>query len=111
MKTFIVVGLLLFLFSTAAGDCATQQGTAKTEVAGAGPCTNFPTRYQTIEERLAWFYGCMHENPPTLAEVRAKIAALPADKQAILKRDNDFATQEALIYVGSYAVPIQVFPK
>jgi hypothetical protein len=87
-----------------------QQNIAKTEIPGAGPCTNFPSRYQRLEERLAWFYGCMHENPPSVAEIRAKIAALPKERRAALI-DKDEATQEALIGAAFYDLPIQIFPE
>ncbi len=82
----------------------------KTDVPGAGPCTNVPVRYDKLEERLAWFYGCMHKDPPSIAEIRAKIAALPPEKRNALEKQ-DFATQEALLGVASYDLPIQVFPK
>src|SRR5260370_1032213 len=97
MKILLLSILLLpaTLFSP-----APQQNTAKTEIPGAGPCTNFPARYRRLEERLAWFYGCMHENPPTVEEIRAKIAALPPERRAPLI-DKDDTTQEALIGVVS----------
>ena len=82
----------------------------KTDIPGAGPCTNVPLRYDKLEERLAWFYGCMHRDPPSIAEIRAKIAALPPEKRKALEQQ-DFATQEALLGVASYDLPIQVFPK
>src|ERR1700689_29307 len=92
----LVAFCLLFSLGGVAGQPVPQQNTAKTEVAGAGPCTNFPSRYQRLEERLAWFYGCMHENPPSVAEIRAKIAALPPERRTPLI-DKDEVTQEALI--------------
>ncbi len=107
MKTLITVSLFLLGFSGFEITPA-QQNTAKTEIGGAGPCTNFPNRYRKIEERLAWFYGCMHENPPTVEEIRAKIAALPPGKRAAFK-SYDFPTQEALIGTANYDLPIQVF--
>ena len=72
MRALIVFGVFLLGLGGAIPEGAPQQNTAKTEIPGKGPCTNFPIRYQKIEERLAWFYGCMHTNPPTIAEVRAK---------------------------------------
>jgi hypothetical protein len=106
----ILIALILCLFGGVRIDPAPQQNAAKTEVPYAGPCTNFPDRYQKLEERLAWFYGCMHKNPPTIAEVQAKIAALPPERRAVLK-SKDFATREALLGVAFYELPIQVFPK
>jgi hypothetical protein len=73
MKTLAVLFVVLSVAGVGA-EPVPQQNTAKTEVPGAGLCTNFPVRYQRLEERLAWFYGCMHENPPSVAEIRAKIA-------------------------------------
>jgi hypothetical protein len=86
-----------------------QQNTAKTD-SDYGPCTMFPKRYQKLDERLAWFYGCMHLQPPTPAEVQAAIAALPPSKRVPLLR-LDRATQEALIGIANGDLPIQVFPK
>jgi len=110
MKTLAGVAFCLFGLTRLLAESALQQNTAKTEIPGAGPCTNFPTRYQKVEERLAWFYGCMHENPPTVEGVRAQIAALPADKREKLK-GLDLANQEALIGVAGGDLPLQVFPK
>jgi hypothetical protein len=107
MRILLVLGLFLLGSMVVS---IPQQNTAKTEIAGAGPCTNVPTRYQRIEERLAWFYGCMHENPPTIDEVRARIAALSPEKREKLK-GLDLPTQEALIGVANADLPIQVFPK
>lgn len=93
-----------------------QQGSAKTEIPGKGPCTNVPVRYDKLEERLAWFYGCMHEEPPSIAEIKAKIAALPPEKRKCIVyacptlEQWDFAMQEALLGVASYDLPIQIFP-
>jgi len=110
MKPLIIISLFLLGTSGLGVKPTTpQQDTAKTELPGAGPCTNFPARYHSMEERLAWFYGCMHENPPTVEEIRKKIAALPANRQAALK-PFDFATQEALIGTAQSDLPIQVFP-
>ena len=91
-------------------DSVAQQNSAETQLPGAGPCTNFPSRYQRLEERLAWFYGCMHENPPSLVEIHAKLAALPPERRAALA-DKDEATQEALLGVAFYHLPLQVFPR
>lgn len=110
MKTLTLTLACLLGFGSLASGPNTQQNTAKTDLPGAGPCTNFPVRYQRLEERMAWFYGCMHENPPTLEAVRAKIAALSPEKRAALK-NNDLITQEALIGIANYDLPIQVFPK
>jgi hypothetical protein len=110
MKTLVMLGLLLFGFGNTPTEPSIQQNTAKTEIAGAGPCTNFPSRYRRIEERLAWFYGCMHENPPTVEEVKAKISSLPQARRAPLE-PYDLPTQEALIGVAFGDLPIQVFPK
>jgi hypothetical protein len=110
MKTLAILGLFLFGLSGLTLESVPQQNTAKTDLPGAGPCTNFPARYQKLEERMAWFYGCMHENPPTIEAIRAKIAALSPEKRAALKT-NDLTTQEALIGVANYDLPIQVFPK
>jgi hypothetical protein len=83
--------------------------TAKTDLPGKGPCTNVPQRYKKLEQRLAWFYGCMHEEPPTTTAIKAAIAAMPPEKQkAFLVQD--LITQEALLGVATYALPIQVFP-
>jgi hypothetical protein len=109
MRALIVLGVFLVGLGGAIVEGA-PQNTAKTEIPGKGPCTNFPIRYQKIEERLAWFYGCMHTNPPTIAEVRAKIAALPETSRDALKA-KDFPTQEALVAVAAYDVPLEVFPK
>ena len=87
-----------------------QRDTAKTEIAGAGPCTNFPVRFQSLETRLAWFYGCMHEDPPTLAQTNAKIAALPLERQKPLIGMNDI-NREATYGVAFGELPIQIFPK
>lgn len=62
-----------------------QPNTAKTEIPGKGPCTNFPPRYHKLEERLAWFYGCMHENPPSVDAIKMEIAAMPPEKGKYLK--------------------------
>lgn len=98
--------------------CQKSDTLAKTEIPGKGPCTNVPERYDKLEERLAWFYGCMHKDPPSIAEIRAKIAALPPEKRKCIVyacpkalEKQDFATQEALLGVASYDLPIQVFPK
>jgi hypothetical protein len=110
MKTLIILGLFLFGLGGPRIEPTPQQNSAKTEIVGAGPCTNFPARYQKLEERLAWFYGCMHEDPPSVADIRKKVAALPPDKRAAIQT-NDFASLEALIGVANYDLPIQVFPK
>jgi hypothetical protein len=107
MKMLIALGL--FLLGSALVS-APQQNTAKTEIAGAGPCTNVPDRYQRIEERLAWYYGCMHENPPSVDDIRAKIAALSPDKREKLK-GLSYIEQEALIGVANGDLPIQIFRK
>jgi hypothetical protein len=86
-----------------------QQGAANTEIPNAGPCTNFPARYQEIDERLAWFYGCMHEDPPSAEQIRAIIASLPADKRTVLE-PYDFPTKEALLGTAASTLPIQIFP-
>ncbi len=109
MKTVIAFVVTLSLCGLVAYS-APQQNTTHTEVHGAGPCTNFPSRYQRLEERLAWFYGCMHENPPSVAEIRAKIVGLTPEGRAALV-DKDEATQEALIGVAFYRLPTQIFPK
>ncbi len=109
MRTLTILGLCLLGLGGTAPKLESQRNTAKTEVPGKGPCTNFPARYQKVEERLAWFYGCMHTNPPTIAEVRAKIAALPENSRDALK-SKDFSTQEALIGVAAYDLPLEVFP-
>jgi hypothetical protein len=109
MKTLITIGLFLLGASGLGVKPTSQQNTAKTDIPDAGPCTNFPARYERLEERLAWFYGCMHENPPTVEEIRAKIAALPPDKRSALK-PYDFPTQEALIGTANVDLPMQVFP-
>jgi hypothetical protein len=105
MKT-IILGTL-FLLTPAMANPMPQQNT---DLPGAGPCTNFPTRYRKVEERLAWFYGCMHKEPPTVTQIQTKIAALPPDKRSLLK-PNNFANNEALIGVAAGELPIQVFPK
>jgi hypothetical protein len=110
MKTLTLILMCLLSSGSLTLEPSPQQNTAKTDLPGAGPCTNFPARYQRLEERMAWFYGCMHENPPTIEAIRAKIAALPPEKRAALKT-NDLTTQEALIGVANYDLPIQVFPK
>jgi hypothetical protein len=107
VKTLIVLGLFL---SFGLAVSARQRNTAKTELPGAGPCTNFPRRYQNMEERLAWFYGCMHKEPPSTAAIRTQIAALPPEKSTTLKT-HDFPNQEALIGVAAGDLPIQIFPK
>lgn len=109
MKSLIGIVALLAVAGVSAAPTP-QQNTAKTDLPGKGPCTNFPIRYQKLAERLAWFYGCMHENPPTIAEVRARIAKLPERSQAAL-RGKDEATQEALIGVAHYDLPVEIFPK
>jgi hypothetical protein len=86
-----------------------QQNTAKTDIPGRGPCTNFPIRYQRIEERLAWFYGCMHENPPKPPEIKAGIAALSPSAREKLKGFDD-ASQEAALGVGKGDLPKEVVP-
>ena|ERR1700683_4287826 len=110
IKPLIAIGLLLLGLRSLGPEGTPQQDTAKTEITGAGPCTNFPSRYRKIEERLAWFYGCMHENPPTVEEVRAKISSLPSTRRAVLT-PLDFPTQEALIGTADGDLPIQIFPK
>jgi hypothetical protein len=70
----------------------------------------FPEKFQRLDERLAWFYGCAHRNPPTLAEVQAVIMALPPERRTPLK-NRDSVTQEALIGVAEGDLPISVFPK
>ena len=87
-----------------------QPNTAKTEIPGKGPCTNFPPRYHKLEERLAWFYGCMRENPPSVDAIKMEIAAMPPEKRKILE-SKDLISQEAILGVGTYAIPIQVFPE
>jgi hypothetical protein len=82
----------------------------QTEIPGAGPCTNIPVRYDQLEQRLAWFYGCMHESPPSIAAIKAKVAALPPEKRKALEQQS-FAAQEALLGVANADLPIQVFPK
>ena len=95
----------------ASGGAFPERGpSANTELPGKGPCSNFPERYDKVEERLAWFYGCMHEDPPSIAEIKAKIAAFPPEKRNALEKQGDFATQEALLGVASYDLPIQIFP-
>jgi hypothetical protein len=101
---------LLFFSPAVDADFPFQQNTAKTDLPGKGPCTKIPDRYQKIEVRLAWFYGCMHQDPPTIAEIKAKIAALPPEKRAALE-SKDFITQEALLAVAFGDAPIQIFPK
>ncbi|HYL83198.1 MAG TPA: hypothetical protein VE263_03110 [Candidatus Angelobacter sp.] len=110
MKTLTILGLFLLGANRFAFEPATQQNTAKTDIPGAGPCTNFPARYQKLEERLAWFHGCMHEDPPSIKEIREKIAALSPDKREKLK-GLDMINQEALIGIAEGDVPIQVMPK
>ncbi|MGA2510221.1 MAG: DUF3761 domain-containing protein [Candidatus Acidiferrales bacterium] len=52
----------------------------------------------------------MHENPPSVAEIRAKIVALPQERRAVLI-DKDEATQEALMGAAFGDLPVQIFPK
>jgi hypothetical protein len=70
----------------------------------------FPDKFQRLDERLAWFYGCTHREPPTLAAVQAAIMALPPEKRTPLK-GRDSVTQEALIGVAEGDLPITVFPR
>lgn len=105
----LIIGLLVYPLQ-AGTEARLQQNTAQTELPGKGPCTNVPARYNRIEERLAWFYGCMHRNPPTIAEIKAKFNNLSPEKQALMK-PYDFATMEALIGTADNDLPIQVFPK
>jgi hypothetical protein len=110
MKTLAFLSLCLLGLGSLGIEPAAQQNTAKTEIAGKGPCTNFPKRYQKLEERLAWFYGCMHENPPTIEEIRAKIAALPSDKREKLV-GLGIADQEAILGMASGDLPASVYTK
>jgi len=114
MKRIITLTAIMIAFTGAplknGRAASSQQNSAKTEIPNAGPCTNFPERYRKLPERLAWFYGCMHENPPTIAEIKAKLAMLPLQKRALLETSS-LANQEALLGVASGDLPIQVFPK
>jgi hypothetical protein len=102
-RVLALLGLFLSAVSLA------QQNTAKTD-SDAGPCTIFPKRYQKLDQRLAWFYGCMHREPPTPAAIQDALADLPPERRALLK-GRDTVTQEALIGVANGDLPIQVFPK
>jgi hypothetical protein len=115
MKLLLVpLTLLSLLFCGAAVNAhlpiPLQQNSAKTDLPGKGPCTNFPSRYQKLEVRMAWFYGCMHEDPPTVEEIKARIAALSPKARKALE-GKDFVTREALLGVSRYDLPIQVFPE
>lgn len=78
--------------------------------------TNIPAKYQQLDERLAWFYGCAHLIPPTTAETQANLASLAPEKQAMLRRQliaarsYDITTVEGLIGVAFGELPLQVFP-
>jgi len=103
----VIPFLLLLVFGLPASP---QQSKADTDLPGKGPCTNFPKRYRNLEVRMAWFYGCMHQNPPTIEEVKARIAALSPKAQKALE-GKDFITQEALLGISRYDLPIQVIPE
>jgi len=87
-----------------------QQNTAKTEIPGEGPCTNFPKRFQSLETRLAWFYGCMHQEPLTVVEVNAAIAKLSPEKRKKFDDLNDI-NREAVYGTAFGILPPQIFPK
>jgi len=101
--------LSILLLSIPAYSRPPQQNTAKTEIPGRGPCTNFPVRYHTIEERLAWFYGCMREDPPKPSEIQTRIAALPQNVREKIK-DFDTASQKAAYGVAVGDLPKDVVP-
>ncbi len=73
-------------------------------------CEHVPDKFQQLGERLAWFYGCIHRVPPTVAETKVAVAALSPDKREKLK-GLDIITQEALTGVANGDLPIGVFPK
>lgn len=73
-------------------------------------CEIVPDKFQKLGERLAWFYGCIHRMPPSVAETKAAVAALSPDKREKLK-GLDITNQEALIGVANGDLPIGVFPK
>jgi hypothetical protein len=103
-----MIGLVVLLSQTRIL-ARSQQNTAQTELPGKGPCTNFPQRFQNLESRLAWFYGCMHKDPPTPGQIKARIATLaPERRAAIAKLDN--LNQEVAYGVAFGDLPIQIYP-
>jgi hypothetical protein len=113
-----MLGLVIFILGTGIVTHP-QQNTAQTELVGKGPCTNFPKRFRNLESRLAWFYGCMHEDPPTPAQIEAKISAtisaLPPERRKMLEgnafKGLDSINREVTYGVAFGDLPVQIYPK